>query len=277
MNIKKIAFVFFSPTHTSKRVGEAIIQGIGISDVCVYDLTYTVTDIPMISSNTLTVVALPVYGGHIPQLAVLRMASLRSEGAPVVAVVVYGNRAYEKALLELDTCLIGKGFKMIAAGTFIGEHSYSSEDYPIAYGRPNKEDLEVAVSFGRRIRAKIESKHSEVEWSFVDVKRIQRPKQPILPLLHFSYEVAKLRRSKKMLPMIPSVDADLCTHCGSCTVACPNGAIIKGDECHTVAERCIRCCACVKRCPQKARSYVTPFAVLLSDNFKQPKENKFIL
>lgn len=276
MNIKKIAWVFFSPTHTSKRVGEAIVRGIGISEVSVYNVTNTTLDIPVFPSDTLVVVTLPVYGGHIPQLAALRMANLRAEGAPAVAVVVYGNRAYEKALVELDTFLAGKGFQVIAAGTFIGEHSYHTQHYPIAAGRPDENDLKVAVSFGRKIRDKIDRLGDE-GCVKVDVKRIRRPKQPFLPLLRFVYGVIKLRRSKVPLPAVPQVNADLCTHCGSCVTVCPNAAIVKGDECHTLAERCIRCCACVKRCPQKARSYVTPFAALLSDNFKRPKENEFIL
>ena len=35
-------------------------------------------------------------------LALERMKELHADGAPAVVVVVYGNRAYEKALVELD-------------------------------------------------------------------------------------------------------------------------------------------------------------------------------
>lgn len=69
-------------------------------------------------------------------LALERMKDLRADGTPVVIVVVYGNRAYEKALVELDAFVSGLGFKVIAGGTFVGEHSYSSDRYPIAAGVP---------------------------------------------------------------------------------------------------------------------------------------------
>ena len=52
---------------------------------------------------------------------------------------------------------------------------------------------------------------------------------------------------------------------------------MEGDECNTVAGRCIKCCACVKGCPQKARTYDTPFAALLSDCFKKQKEDRIII
>lgn len=53
------------------------------------------------------------------------------------------------------------------------------------------------------------------------------------------------------MPRIPAVDTELCNHCGYCAVHCPASAIKKGDECYTDVEKCIRCCACVKGCPQK--------------------------
>ena len=53
------------------------------------------------------------------------------------------------------------------------------------------------------------------------------------------------------MPRIPAVDAELCNHCGYCAAHCPAGAIAKGDECNTDAEKCIRCCACVKAVRKK--------------------------
>lgn len=278
MSMTNVHLIYFSPTHTSRSVGEAIARGTGLENVTVSDLTYASADFPEIKADTLTIVALPVYGGHLPQLAVLRMAGLRSAGAPVVAVAVYGNRAYEKSLEELGAFLTGKGFWVTAAGTFIGEHSYSTASCPIASGRPDRKDLEEAADFGRRVRQKLEAWAASGEpLPAVDVSRIRRPRQPLFPLLRFIYGVARLRKSGRPLPATPLVDESLCTHCGRCVAACPNGAIAKGDECHTDAGRCIRCCACVKGCTQKARRFETPFAALLSKNFKRQKPNEVIL
>ena len=46
--------------------------------------------------------------------------SIRGVDTPTVLVVVYGNRAYEKALMELDAFAIPHGLKVIAGATFIG-------------------------------------------------------------------------------------------------------------------------------------------------------------
>ena len=61
----------------------------------------------------------------------------------------YGNRDYEDALVELrdeTTCL---GFTPLAAGAFIGEHSYSRPGMPVAEGRPDANDLQIAEQFGK--------------------------------------------------------------------------------------------------------------------------------
>ena len=78
---------------------------------------------------------MPVYGGKVAPLAMERLQGIRASGSPVVLVVVYGNRAYEKALIELDAFASAQGFKVIAGATFVGEHSYSTEQNPIAPGR----------------------------------------------------------------------------------------------------------------------------------------------
>ena len=230
-----------------------------------------------IPENTLTVITVPVYGGKVAPLALERMKDIHTSGAPAVLVVVYGNRAYEKALAELDAFASERGFKVIAGATFVGEHSYSTEQNPIAVGRPDADDLQFAETFGAKIRTKIEAAADMDKLYAVDVSRIQRPRQAFFPLFRFLRKVVKLRKSGVPMPRIPAVDAELCNHCGYCAAHCPAGAIAKGDECNTDAEKCIRCCACVKGCPKKARTFDTPFAALLADCFKRQKEDRIIL
>ena len=277
MTITEINLITFSPTCTSKQIGEAIVRGTGITGVNFVDLTLQTTEQKEFSSDALAVITVPVYGGHVAPLALERMKDLRADGTPVVIVVVYGNRAYEKALTELDAFVSGLGFKVIAGGTFVGEHSYSSDRYPIAAGRPDDDDLKFAEEFGAKVRTKLENAADAEHLYGVDVQKIQRPKQPFLPLLRFLRRVIKLRKNGVPMPRTPQVDENLCTHCGLCVKRCPAGAIVKGEECVTNAEKCIRCCACVKGCPQKARTFDTPFAALLHDCFQRPKENRIIL
>ena len=251
-------------------------RGTGLTNVVTTNLTLHTAEVD-IPENTLTVIAVPVYGGKVAPLAMERLQGIRASGSPVVLVVVYGNRAYEKALIELDAFASAQGFKVIAGATFVGEHSYSTEQNPIAPGRPDANDLQYAEEFGAKIQTKINAAVDMEHLYPVDVNRIQRPRQPFLPLFKFLRRVIKLRKSGVPLLRVPEVNAELCTHCGVCAVHCPSGAILKGDECNTIAEKCIKCCACVKGCSFKARTYDTPFASLLSDCFVRQKEDRIIL
>lgn len=278
MIVTEAHLIYFSPTHTSKQVGEAIVHGIGITNVLKTDITLKPVDEMELPTSTLAVVVVPVYGGHVAPLAMERLESIRGTDTPVALVVVYGNRAYEKALMELDAFVLLNGFKVIAGATFIGEHSYSSTKYPIAANRPDSHDLELAMDFGKKLRTKVESASCLETLYPVDVRAIPRPQQPFIPLFRFLGKVIKLRKSGTPLPRTPWLeDESLCTHCGTCVRHCPVGAIVKGDETNTDAEKCIKCCACVKSCTQKARVYDTPFAVLLSQYFTRQKEPKIIL
>lgn len=49
-------------------------------------------------------------------------------------VSVYGNRAYEDALLEMFDIAKDSRFILITASAFIGEHSYSTKSLKITQG-----------------------------------------------------------------------------------------------------------------------------------------------
>lgn len=277
MNINRLHLITFSPTHTSRRIGEAVMRGIDCASSVVTDVTLTEAASLEIPANEMAVMVMPVYGGHIPLLAASRVANIHAQGAPVVVIAVYGNRAYEHALTDLDTLAGTLGFKVIAAGTFIGEHSYATPDNPIALGRPDADDLAEAELFGQKIRTKL-TQASDLEHLYpVNVARIRRPSQPIWPLLRFVYAVMRMRKHPQPSPKTPIVDEALCRHCGLCVKRCPTQAIIAGDECHTADDKCLRCCACVKQCPHGARSFPSPFAQLLAKYFQKEKENRIII
>lgn len=52
----------------------------------------------------------------------------------------------------------------------------------------------------------------------------------------------------------PKTDMELCTNCGYCAEICPLSSIEK-DSVDVVNGICMKCCACVKRCPQKAKYF----------------------
>lgn len=271
MELSKANLICFSPTSTSKQIGEAIIRGMEQESTKIYDVTLSDPGEPEITNKEIVVIAAPVYGGRVAPLALKRMQMVKGNDTPAVLVVVYGNRAYEKALMELDAFAVRQGFKVIGAATFVGEHSYSGEEFPIAPGRPDQDDLLFASDFGRRIVEKLRAAENADRVYPVDVRSIRRPKQSLIGLLCFLRGVIKIRKSDVPAPKTPATNETLCIHCGVCVKKCPAAAIIKGEEQHTNAERCIRCCACVKSCPEHARSLETPFAPLLSKNFAKQK------
>ena len=192
MNIDEVQLITFSPTCTSKQVGEAIVHGTGISSVSKVDLTLEAAGKREVPSHALAVITVPVYGGHVAPLALERMKELHADGAPAVVVVVYGNRAYEKALVELDAFVTKLGFKVIAGATFVGEHSYSSEKYPVAAGRPDADDLEYAKLFGERyVLNSSGRRYGETVWGGCDPYPASAPAfLPVAPLFAQSRQVA---------------------------------------------------------------------------------------
>jgi len=75
------------------------------------------------------------------------LEKLKGQGTPAVVIAVYGNRAYEDALLEGADWLEKQGFQMAAAGALIGEHSFSAA---LAAGRPDQDDLAQAARLGEK-------------------------------------------------------------------------------------------------------------------------------
>ena len=76
MTITEINLITFSPTHTSKQIGEAIVRGMGIADVSFVDMTLQAPEKKEFGSDALAVITVPVYGGHVAPLALDRMKDL---------------------------------------------------------------------------------------------------------------------------------------------------------------------------------------------------------
>ncbi|NVN91393.1 MAG: 4Fe-4S binding protein [Desulfuromonadales bacterium] len=260
MNMESTGLIYFSPTHTTRKVLEGIAQGLQATDARHFDLTQP-DAIPQSSRNMnqdLVVIGAPVYAGRLPPVMVSRFKRIRGNGVPAVIVVVYGNREYEDALIELRDLALEAGFRPMAAGAFIGEHSYSTTDLPIAAGRPDAGDMAKAQEFGKSIRAKLMTASGELS------ECLQVPGS--IPY-----------KEVNSLPGIaPATNEAVCTKCATCVSACPTAAIDRENPGCTDTERCIRCCACVKVCPVKAKSLDDPrikqIAAWLHANFSDRKE-----
>lgn len=260
MKDKELNLLYFSPTHTSAKVAYAIAEGMGVSSFAEWDITYEKPDMLEDLGDSPVVVAVPVYGGRVAKTAVERLRQFKANQAPAVAVVLYGNRDYEDALRELCDLLSEQGFIPVAGGAFIGEHSYSRDEMPIADGRPDATDLERAHAFGEEIAAELDK---------INLENI-----PALQVKgNFPY-----KENKASTPQAPVVEADLCTQCEYCIGACPVEAISLSEESTwSDPSLCIKCCACVKECPEQARTFDTPYTKMLFENFSRRREPETFL
>ncbi|MCW4011832.1 MAG: EFR1 family ferrodoxin [Candidatus Bathyarchaeota archaeon] len=262
MNIKRVKLVYYSPTGTSEKTVKAIQKGIDI-DYDIVDLTLPDSESKnyTFDSTDIAVIAVPVYSGRVPPVAVKRISRLKAQNTPTVLVAVYGNREFEDALLELKNITEPNGFKAFAAAAFIGEHSFDTPETPIATGRPDAEDNKKAKEFGEKVKQKLEklTKLDEFE----------------VPGNH------PYREGGKTGGRNPVTDPDTCILCGMCARVCPTGCVTVSDIVETDTSNCTACSACVKNCPTGARHWehegVLKAAKWLSTDYAKRKEPEFFL
>ena len=122
MEVKQVKLIYFSPTGTTQKVLEIIADGIAVEDVEHIDLTLSGGDQQTIPtfSDELVIIGAPVYGGRLPVDVINRFKQLKVSNTLAVLIVVYGNREFEDALLELKNLSIELGFSPVAGGAFVG-------------------------------------------------------------------------------------------------------------------------------------------------------------
>jgi ferredoxin len=247
MDIESVKLVYFSPTGTTKNVVQGIARGIGHRSVETIDITRPgAREQPLqTSENELLIVGVPVYLGRIPALAAGWLQTMEAQNTPAVCVVVYGNRAYDDALLELKDILSRRGCRPIAGAAYIGEHSFATAETPTAQARPDTADMDRAVLFGKEIREKYQSVSSVGPISQVKIPGCHPYRQePCHP-----YRKGTIFWNVDFIAV-----SDACSQCGICAEGCPVGAIDPENSRAIDTENCITCCACIRHCPQHART-----------------------
>lgn len=227
----KIYSIYFSPTHNTEKVIKVITNKIKsklIKDEEYINLTFQESreEQRILDEDDILVYGFPVYAGRMPILLEEELNNLQGNDTLAVIIATYGNREYDDSLLEAYNILSERGFKVIAVGAFVGEHSYTKK---VASGRPDNKDLEETMTFGEKISNKI------LEGKIGDI--------------HIKGNIPYKER-KPML--FKPKTKDTCTNCGLCIEVCPMEVINK-DNPNKVENGCILCCACIRTCPSNAK------------------------
>ena len=220
--------IIFSPTGGTQRVSEILCQGIGKESI-VTDLCVKAADIqlPDIQEDDLAVIAMPVFAGRVPALAVERLRMVKPNSVKCVVVAVFGNRAYDDALLEMQDVASEIGFRVIAAVAAVAEHSIIRK---YGKGRPDADDEQMLRRFG------------------ADIMRKAERDDCTLP------QVPGNRPYKKGGKVPQPKGRRGCNRCGVCAKKCPTDAIPLSDPKTVDTAKCISCMKCVSVCPTGARS-----------------------
>lgn len=222
--LKAVDFYYFSPTGGTKKAGGLLASGLAevVNEV---DLAGNTVKNP---TADVVVVAAPVFGGRIPAMAADRIAKLDGKGRKAITAVVYGVRAYEDALLELNDVVRSSGFDVVASAALIAQHSVVPE---VGAGRPDQADTAEIQQYAKRILSAM----AEGRTGAVSVPG-NRPYKD------------------SMKASATPISLPACSGCGHCVSVCPTDAIsITDGAVATEAEKCIMCMACVAKCPLKAR------------------------
>lgn len=143
--------IYFSPTGSTQKVTSFLANQINTcTDV---DLSLPKNNFSInIGKDDFCIVGVPSFGGRVPDIAIKRLSQLKGHQTPVLAVVTYGNRAYEDTLLELKETLEQQGFICIAAIACVAEHSIMHQ---FAKGRPNQDDLNEMAGFMEEVKKRL--------------------------------------------------------------------------------------------------------------------------
>ncbi len=243
---KRINIMYFSPTDTTKRVvsgiAEKIVENIN-QEVIINSIDFTLPEAReesvTFTEEDILIIGVPVYAGRVPNILLEYLESIEGNGALAVSIVLYGNRDYDDALIELRDILVRNKFNVIAGGAFIGEHSFSKI---LAKDRPDEKDMAVVSDFANQIYKKL----MQDKISIVDVKGNR-------PYREYYRPKNRDNQSVDIRKVTPKTNEN-CIDCKTCVEVCPMGSIDYNDV-SKLDGICIKCGACIKKCPTNAKYY----------------------
>lgn len=225
--------IYFSAKGTTQKCADYIAQIVNPETVSQNLLNVLSPNHLELASNDILLLSMPVYGGYIPHHCIDMIKQIKGKNTPAIILAIFGNRHFDNALLQMQDLVEANGFKVIAAGAFLAEHSI----FPtVAHGRPDAGDYGFMKQFAKECRHVLESNGWQDNTLVVPGLKDYDP-------LAF-----------KGVPFYPDAD-DSCTYCKKCVNICPMNAISDANPKSTDASKCISCGACISVCPVKARDY----------------------
>lgn len=227
--LNNVDLYLFSPTGATRKAGEmlakAMADKVNYIDLCNHE------PISVASSDT-AVFAMPVFSGRIPSVAADKIKAISGSGKKAVTIVVYGVRAYDDALIELNDVVTGAGFDLAASAALVARHSIVPA---VGAGRPNDDDAAEIAAFAADVLKKLEAGGTA----------------PAVP-------GNRPYVNASGMPVTP-VSGEGCIGCGACSRICPTSAVtLENGEVRTDVEACILCLACTAVCPVKVRALPAP-------------------
>ncbi len=271
----KVKVYYFSPTggtlQVAQRLGDRLGALLGAAvEYHSYTLPREREALPQVEAGDVVVWATPVYAGRIPNktLDYVRRA-IHADGNPAIALVAFGNRAYDNALAELVGLMEEGGMKPVAAAAMVTRHAFSDT---LGAGRPNEEDLAALDRFATQVAEKLITHNSEL--ITVSVPGEVHPEKYYTPLKTNNAPAGFLKAK-------PSCNSELCTRCGECLEVCPMGSIGAKDGMPTFDGVCIKCQACRRHCPTGSIAFTDPeylsHVAMLERTFAAPKRAEFFV
>ena len=245
---RKVTAMYFTGTGTTEKmvtfIAKVVAEKIGAEyEVFNFTKPHTRKDEKAFSSEDIVIMGTPVIAGRVPNILLGYLDTVVGNSALGVPVVMFGNRSFDDALVELKGIMLNNGFKIIAAGGFCAEHSFSTT---LGKGRPDSEDLKEAEAFAFKIAEKIISGNDEI----VKIRDNEEVGPYYLPTDKHGDHI-DIRKVK------PKMDMNVCIHCGFCVDNCPLSAI-SSNNVADVPGVCIKCCKCIKLCPVGAKYFDDP-------------------
>jgi ferredoxin/flavodoxin len=250
--VGSVQSIYFSPTGNTKKIVKAIEKSIGLPYKRSIDLTLPKRRDAWSGrfDGDLLLVGVPVYAGSYPALLLPHLNKLDGTDRWAVPVAVCGNAQMRTCLPDLSGVLKKRGFKIAAAANFVGQHSFITEDLPMGKGRPDRNDIKVAHSFGRKLAAKMVSDPT-------DISMVRGGNIYLRVYLSSSVESqgSTFPASRHMEVRVSELDKTRCDNCQSCVESCPTNAI-DAKTLQINDATCIRCFACTVVCPHDLRGKI---------------------